>query len=71
MDGPKWKDIVSNHHLYSTSHKTVKGFAGLTLGYVTPVGCLHWETGEVEGGGKNRGTGEETSVHVSFINAVE
>ncbi len=52
MDGPKWKDIVSNHHLYSTSHKTVKGFAGLTLGYVTPVGCLHWETGEVVGGGK-------------------
>lgn len=34
---PKWKDIVANHQLYSTAHKDVKNFAGITLGYVTPV----------------------------------
>jgi hypothetical protein len=34
---PKWKEIVSNHVLYSSKHNTVKNFAGMSLGYVTPV----------------------------------
>ncbi len=34
---PKWKDIVSNHNLYSSASRDVKNFAGITLGYVTPV----------------------------------
>ena len=33
----KWKDIVSNYRLYSDAHKDVKNFAGISLGYVTPV----------------------------------
>ncbi len=37
---PKWKDIVASHHVYSTSHRAVKRFPGLALGYVTPV-CVH------------------------------
>lgn len=40
----KWKDIVKHHNLYSKNHQTVKQFAGISLGYVTPVG--------VEGGGR-------------------
>ena len=41
----KWKDIVKHHNLYSKSHQTVKHFAGISLGYVTPV-CAE------EGGGR-------------------
>lgn len=33
---PKWKEIVKNHDLYSSEHNTVKNFAGMSLGYVTP-----------------------------------
>lgn len=33
---PKWKEITSNHQLYSTAHQHTKHFAGLALGYVTP-----------------------------------
>lgn len=33
----KWKDIVTNHHFFSTTHKHIKHFAGLSLAYVTPV----------------------------------
>jgi chitinase domain-containing protein 1 len=35
---PKWKDIVSNHHLYSTSQQHSRNMmeGGVVLGYVTP-----------------------------------
>lgn len=33
----KWKDIVKHHNLYSKNQQTVKQFAGISLGYVTPV----------------------------------
>ena len=35
---PKWKDIVNNHKLYSSTHQQTRQFAGgMVLGYVTPV----------------------------------
>lgn len=35
---PKWKDIVNNHKLYSSTHQHSRQFAGgMVLGYVTPV----------------------------------
>lgn len=37
VSAPKWKDITSNNHLYSTATQTTKQFHGLSLAYVTPV----------------------------------
>lgn len=44
---PKWKEIVKNHNLYSSEHNSIKSFAGMTLGYVTPVrwGCVRGNLG--------------------------
>ena len=35
---PKWKEVVSNHQLYSTTHQSSRQFqGGPVLAYVTPV----------------------------------
>ena len=40
---PKWKEIVSNHNLYSTAHQHTRNMmdGAMVLGYVTPVRYAH------------------------------
>ncbi|XP_064406555.1 chitinase domain-containing protein 1-like isoform X2 [Halichondria panicea] len=33
---PKWKEITTNHKLYSSAHQNKRHFPGLSLAYVTP-----------------------------------
>ena len=39
---PKWKEIVNNHHLYSSNQQHTRDMmdGAMVLGYVTPVSYI-------------------------------
>lgn len=45
----KWKDITTNHNLYSTAHLKTKNFAGLTLAYITPWNSHGYDIAKIFG----------------------